>query len=434
MFFATPLIGAAALLSGFTAALPRPDSAIGDEVAVSAPYGTILSDTAALATQTATDGSYSSGYSGSGSGYSDSGSSSQDDSSGGSSQSWTTSTALATATSTYSSQAWTTSAALAAATSSSYASPSYGSGGSSWGNQGDYNSCVQQCMASYGGLTATSAPPTATSDSSGSSDSGSSDSGSSGSGATHTVIVAPTQGVLRYVPFALNASVGDTIEFIWGANEHTVTKSSELTPCNKTSDMLFESGEQNQSFVFTQVVNDTNPTFFYCGTPTHCEKGMFGIINPPNALGAPTSAASMMQPLAANNSDIAAYVAYTNTQTAGNQVAAAWGGGIDMSGLPAWSQAYAAENIMYSRTYFAANPSVIKPDGSVDLSSVSSGSLMVPPDLSAAVNSTGSTSSASPSATSASSTDDSTSGSAISTSSSKVVLGLVVGFASFMML
>src|SRR5271168_1329230 len=89
--------------------------------------------------QTATDGSYSSGYS-------DSGSSNQDDSSGGSSQSWTTSTALATATSTYSSQAWTTSAALAAATSSSYASPSYGSGGSSWGNQGDYNSCVQRML------------------------------------------------------------------------------------------------------------------------------------------------------------------------------------------------------------------------------------------------------------------------------------------------
>lgn len=50
MFFATPLIGAAALLSGFATALPRPDSAIGDEVAVSAPNGIIMSDTAALAT------------------------------------------------------------------------------------------------------------------------------------------------------------------------------------------------------------------------------------------------------------------------------------------------------------------------------------------------------------------------------------------------
>jgi plastocyanin len=73
--------------------------------------------------------------------------------------------------------------------------------------------------------------------------------GSYGSGSTHTVWVAPTQGVLRYVPFALNASVGDTVKFIWGANNHTVTKSSELALCNKTGDAPFASGEQNKTFV-----------------------------------------------------------------------------------------------------------------------------------------------------------------------------------------
>jgi plastocyanin len=120
--------------------------------------------------------------------------------------------------------------------------------------------------------------------------------GNSGSGATITVIVAPTQGVLRYVPFAVNASVGDTIKFMWGANNHTVTKSSQLTPCNKTSDALFASGTHNKDFVcksvmvpchkslshppsvVTQVVNDTTPTFYYCGTPGHCQQGMFGIM------------------------------------------------------------------------------------------------------------------------------------------------------------
>ena len=66
---------------------------------------------------------------------------------------------------------------------------------------------------------------------------------------THTVIVAPSQGVLRYVPFTLNASVGDTVKFIWGANNHTVTKSSELALCNKTGDQPFASGEQNKTFV-----------------------------------------------------------------------------------------------------------------------------------------------------------------------------------------
>jgi hypothetical protein len=77
----------------------------------------------------------------------------------------------------------------------------------------------------------------------------SSNSYSSGSGATHTVWVAPTQGVLRYVPFALNASVGDTVKFVWGANNHTVTKSSALDLCNKTSSAPFASGEQNKTFV-----------------------------------------------------------------------------------------------------------------------------------------------------------------------------------------
>lgn len=164
-------------------------------------------------------------------------------------------------------------------------------------------------MASYGAPMGTYTPPTASStygsgDSSygsGSSTDDGSDSGS-GSGVTHTVIVAPTQGVLRYVPFATNASVGDTVKFIWGANVHTVTKSSQLELCNKTSDAPFASGSQNQSFVFTQVVNDTNPIFFYCGTPTHCEKGMFGIINPPTAEfpNTPTAVDSMMTTMAAN--------------------------------------------------------------------------------------------------------------------------------------
>lgn len=92
---------------------------------------------------------------------------------------------------------------------------------------------------------------------------------STASGTVITVIVAPTQGVLRYVPFAVNASVGDTVRFMWGANNHTVTKSSQLQICNKTSDAPFATGEQNKGFMFDQVVNDTNPTFFYCGTPGH---------------------------------------------------------------------------------------------------------------------------------------------------------------------
>ena len=150
-------------------------------------------------------------------------------------------------------------------------------------------------MASFGNPMATYTPPTSTQDSG-----SGSYSGSTGSGATHTIIVAPTQGVLRYVPFATNASVGDTIKFMWNANMHTVTHSSELEVCNKTDQDPFTSGVQNKSFTFTQVVNDTNPLFFYCGVPTHCQKGMFGIVNAPNANNASTSVAGMMASMAMN--------------------------------------------------------------------------------------------------------------------------------------
>ena len=44
-----PFIGAVSLLAGLAAGLPRPDSAVGQEVAVSAPDGIVLSDTAELA-------------------------------------------------------------------------------------------------------------------------------------------------------------------------------------------------------------------------------------------------------------------------------------------------------------------------------------------------------------------------------------------------
>jgi plastocyanin len=310
-------------------------------------------------------------------------------------------------------------------------------------------------VAQYGTPSSMYMPPSMTS------------SGSSGSGMTHTVVVAPTQGVLRYVPFALNASVGDTIMFMWGANNHTVTKSSELTPCNKTSDQPFASGEQNKSFVcknktnlfvsgqkltnyfflVTQVVNDTNPTFFYCGTPTHCQKGMFGIINPPNAYQQPSSASMMMPSLAGQYPSTQAGMSYATNVTASQPAAATWGDNIDLSGVPQWAQSYTAENILFTRAFAAMNPDTIKPDGSIDLSALGSNPAMLPSDVAAAArsndaSSSNSTSPAYPAASStASSSQPSTSAIGASSnngtngagalSSPRVAVALVAAVAAF---
>jgi plastocyanin len=301
----------------------------------------------------------------------------------------------------------------------------------SWGSDG-YDGCVQQCIASFGSPGSYQA--TATSGSS----------GSYGTGSTITVVVAPSQGVFRYVPFAVNASVGDTIKFMWGANDHTVTKSSELTPCNKTSDAPFASGTQNQSFVFSQVVNDTNPTFFYCGTPTHCQKGMFGIINPPSAFEAPTSVSGMMSGLMSNNSDLATYAAYTANQTSGS-AGANWGANIDMSSMPDWSQSLVAENVLFTRNVLAMNPDLMDASGSVNLGAVGSTPMMVPANIgqalvdSSSVSSSSDSSAAATSSGSEASSTSSPSGAtskngAISVASSKVLVGATVLVATFLAL
>ncbi|KAI0277204.1 hypothetical protein BGY98DRAFT_1089981 [Russula aff. rugulosa BPL654] len=268
----------------------------------------------------------------------------------------------------------------------------------SW-NNGGYNSCVQQCVAQFGSPSSMYMPPSSTSNSS----------GSSGSGMTHTVWVAPTQGVLRYVPFAVNASVGDTVKYIWGANNHTVTKSSELTPCNKTSDQLFASGEQNKSFVFTQV-------------------GMFGVINPPNAFMQPGSASMMMSSLSSQYPSTQAAMSYTSNLTASQPSAASWGMNMDMSSMPAWSQQYAADNILYTQAVMAMNPDMIGSDGSLDFSKMGKSPLMLPVDIAAAANNAGNSTSSygSPASSSASSSNG-----AGAVSSPRVAVALVAVAAAF---
>jgi len=302
----------------------------------------------------------------------------------------------------------TSSMASTSTASMAYSTPSYGSGNSNWGGSG-YDNCVQQCMATYSPMAMGTYIASATASS-----------GSSGSGATHTVIVAPTQGVLRYVPFAVNASVGDTVMFMWGANNHTVTKSSELELCNKTAEAPFASGEQNKSFMFSQVVNDTNATFFYCGTPGHCEKGMFGIINPPVAQSVESSVGGMLPGMMQNSSAMAAMGSYMNMQTANNSMAANWGSNMDMSQIPSWAQPYMAQNVMYTRSFLAANPDVVASDGSVNVGNAGSNPLVIPMDISAAANNAGSSNSTSSSASATSTSTSSASASASASAAAAV--------------
>jgi len=314
----------------------------------------------------------------------------------------------------------------ATATAAATSTIAYGSGSSNWGGSG-YENCVQQCMAEFG------APPSTmtAAASSSSSYSGSYSGSNSGSATTHTVVVAPTQGVLRFVPFTVNANPGDTIFYMWGANNHTVTKGSQLEICNETTD-AFATGEHDKGFTFTETVNDTSPVFFYCSTPGHCEKGMFGIINPPSVSNnANTSVASMMPAMMSNSSTLSAMYAASASNISSNPMAASWGANMSMGSMPEWSQSLFAENVLYTRAFLAANPSVMQADGSIDMSAAN-GSWTLPQDISAALSSN-TTSTASSSSTAPSSTTSMKS-SAGTTTVSTALFGVAAIAATFLAL
>ena len=95
---------------------------------------------------------------------------------------------------------------------------------------------------------------------------------------------------------------------------------------------------------------------------------MFGIINPPNALGSPSSVGSMMQPMVAANPDLGKMRTYADNATKTSDPASKWGTEFDMGGIPQWAQESFVENVLFTRTFLAANPEAFTSDGGIDAS------------------------------------------------------------------
>ncbi|KAH8881312.1 Cupredoxin, partial [Thozetella sp. PMI_491] len=88
-------------------------------------------------------------------------------------------------------------------------------------------------------------------------------------------------------PSTIQASVGDTLEFVFYPQNHSVALGDFGRPCQpaSSSDQAFcsgflpvQSGEAAQKFVVT--IKTTSPLFFYCPAPGHCRSGMVGAVNP----------------------------------------------------------------------------------------------------------------------------------------------------------
>ncbi|KAF7316969.1 RmlC-like cupin [Mycena chlorophos] len=99
-------------------------------------------------------------------------------------------------------------------------------------------------------------------------------------------ITVGADGLLLFEPQNITANVGDTVTFEFHQKNHSVTQSSFSSPCHAlaetTGQIGFESGfmfvpPNATTFpTFTITINDTAPTWGYCGQrgpPVHCVAG-----------------------------------------------------------------------------------------------------------------------------------------------------------------
>ncbi|KAK6335527.1 hypothetical protein TWF696_002300 [Orbilia brochopaga] len=103
----------------------------------------------------------------------------------------------------------------------------------------------------------------------------------SAAAATHTVLVG--SGGLVFSPDTVVAAKGDTVQFMFDGGNHTVTEAAFNNPCNPSNNAFTSGFTGSDSTTFSIIVTSTDPQWFYCAQPGHCQAGMVGAINPPSS-------------------------------------------------------------------------------------------------------------------------------------------------------
>jgi plastocyanin len=95
------------------------------------------------------------------------------------------------------------------------------------------------------------------------------------------VAVGPIGNKLRFVPDTLNISVGDTVRWSWGSDNHSVTSGTSCTadeefcsPDNMNCDTGILS---NTGFVYEHTLTQAGSYSYFCAL--HCFAEMTGVIN-----------------------------------------------------------------------------------------------------------------------------------------------------------
>ncbi|TLD23956.1 hypothetical protein PspLS_06559 [Pyricularia sp. CBS 133598] len=99
---------------------------------------------------------------------------------------------------------------------------------------------------------------------------------------------------LRFYPDNVRAAIGDTIQFQFWPNNHTVTQAiGPENPCRPVEPVNGAEPPVNSGFIpgstdgapvgtFSMQVKSMDPMYLYCARAPHCALGMVMIVNPKN--------------------------------------------------------------------------------------------------------------------------------------------------------
>ncbi|MCJ1394101.1 hypothetical protein MMC18_006979 [Xylographa bjoerkii] len=104
------------------------------------------------------------------------------------------------------------------------------------------------------------------------------------------VSTANNTGALIFTPNSVTAAVGSLVQFQFHPMNHSVVQSTFANPCIPINNIMpsvkgifsgFQATTGVTTPIFTILINDTQPIWYYCSQGMHCQLGMVGVINPP---------------------------------------------------------------------------------------------------------------------------------------------------------
>ncbi|MCJ1284902.1 hypothetical protein MMC26_004239 [Xylographa opegraphella] len=108
--------------------------------------------------------------------------------------------------------------------------------------------------------------------------------------ALHQLHDADQPSALVFTPNSVTAAVGSLVQFQFHPMNHSVVQSTFANPCIPINNIMpsvkgifsgFQPTTGLTTPMFTILINDTQPIWYYCSQGMHCQNGMVGVINPP---------------------------------------------------------------------------------------------------------------------------------------------------------